>query len=268
MVQHPRHNNALCLMLLRQLLVEHFGYDDVNFTQAPPVYTLERFGGPFTIEKFREFSKRKILVVEHTPRLMVCNLAFELLYEQKKKNESEPAAAPLPIKKIKKKLTMASNHPETIHENETAEANDDKTDLLDNVDVIKADSVNRWEIMNLKRPEKSIPTQSQNDGTQAYYKGSNSVSLFSEFISDKNLEQKIQEFEDSSKKKGRKKTPQPKAQPAQAPQPPLQEPVQQRTSRRKPRTAPSPAPAPAHQEQPPAQIDPLNKRGSLDFFLV
>lgn len=284
MNEHPRHNNALCLMWLKQMMADVFGvYDD--FGQAPPQCSLKKFGGPLDIDAFRALSKCKKAVLMYTPRFMVCNLAFELYDERRALAETEDViltqeAASKHVKRIKKRLKNEekSATPSTpkqmpaplgpvivpnamatditsVPQPPIAKVSDTKTDdvnvdeLLKDVDLIKADMAKRWEIRDLKRPEDAVQVPKQHN-----YK-SGALSLYEEFVNGKKLDDKVDALGDGPKKKPGKK---PKA-------------TETTTKKKNSKLdAASTADPPAVAAAAPANKSKKGKdntRGSLDFFL-
>ena len=245
LISHPRHNNALCLMWLRQMMAEVFDVHD-DFGQAPPPCSLKKFGGPLTIEAFRALNKQGKAVLMHEPRFMVCNLAFELLDERRILTETDDIvitqeAATKHVKKIKKRLkneeekeTAANTQEKDSNEfkepskshpvvpppiilnandkeelTKALEAAIDATDrlevvkpseepplseLLQDVDLIKADMAKRWEIRELKRPDEAVKVQKQ-----CRYNATSS--MYEEFINSKKLDEKVNALTDGPKKK-------------------------------------------------------------------
>jgi hypothetical protein len=222
MIEHPRHNNSLCMMLLNQLMTEMFGYSG-DFGQAPPMCSLQKFGGPLTIEAFRSLSQENKTVLMHVPRLMVCNLAFELIEKQKLNTPSGGLTTPevsvisqetatKQVKKIKKQLTIQRNHhgdPENVNLNSNENGADmSLKDLMPGIALTCADGADKWDIRNLSRPSNPLTVQRSKNYNH------NNASLFESFCSDQQLEQKVKEIEDLNKsatkgstgKKGKKES--------------------------------------------------------------
>ena len=65
LIERPNHEIALRFSLLNQL-AKRMGYAQSTITPNPPVITLQRFGGPLTIEQFRAYgaSGRRVDTVE------------------------------------------------------------------------------------------------------------------------------------------------------------------------------------------------------------
>jgi hypothetical protein len=192
MISHPRHNNALCLMWLKQLLRSVFRIND-NFTQAPPKQTLKRFGGPLDVISFRNLSGQKKRVIMHTEPFMVCSLAFELLDEQKLVEEHPDNEMLVTQEKVTKQIRKIRKRLKAVeieHDREAAEEDAKALAaashiLLPGVSIVKADVANKWEIRDLKRPDAPLKAQRQRKYT-------NTASLFDEYKAGKELEQRAE----------------------------------------------------------------------------
>lgn len=83
-------DSGLQMLLLAKMAREVYGYKG-EIQCAPPRFSLDLFGGPYTIERFRGLEKEK-LVLEHSPPF-VC--AYHVLEERDQEHNSATLDAPL-----------------------------------------------------------------------------------------------------------------------------------------------------------------------------
>jgi len=169
LAHHPRHDNAIRLMLLNQLLMELFHVDHVN--ESPPISLLKRFGGTLDIDEFRQMSLHYTTIIPHQPNFLVCDLAFELIKAQHGPDNED------------------NNPDENDRKQDTSNHNIDQK-----MKMVPSSMANKWEIQNLSRPPKSKckpfkPAQDYRD----------TISLYSEYLDEQ--QQKDRETQKSSGKK-------------------------------------------------------------------
>ena len=180
LAHHPRHDNAIRLMLLNQLLMDLFQVDNVY--ESPPISLLKRFGGSLEINEFRQMSSHYMSIVPHQPNFLVCDLAFELIKAQQASSSPDASST-----------NMECESEQESH-GSSAASDHTNSNVEQKIRMVPSSRANKWEIRNLSRPPKSKckpfkPAQDYRD----------TISLYSEYLSEQ------QQVHDKNKSGGRKK---------------------------------------------------------------
>lgn len=83
---HPSPRNAFSMIWLKKIMREVFN-DMEDIVAAPSKDLLKKRGGHLNIEEFRKYGQQKTKIITHTLPFFTCSLAFELVQNQKEKNE-------------------------------------------------------------------------------------------------------------------------------------------------------------------------------------
>lgn len=89
--ERPSHKNAFMMMLLGNMLRDVFGSDG-NIIAAPPRHSLQKFGGPYTLQEFRAKCVM-YRVVAHTAPMITSAMTFEERPVDEEGEEQHPEAA-------------------------------------------------------------------------------------------------------------------------------------------------------------------------------
>ena len=170
LIHNPRHNNAIRLMLLDQILRRMFPNIPETIHEAPPISMLQRFGGTLTIEEFRQAHNQYSHYSLHQPHFLVCDLAFELLNHQT--NSESKTTAPIPVP-----VSLPDSPPSHRTRSRQKKKNSMKN-MDQKLEVVPSNSANKWEIRNIRRPSKTKPFQPATD-----YRDTNS--LYTEYIQER-----------------------------------------------------------------------------------